>query len=431
MCIRLATSVALLLLPLLLRGAIAENWPGWRGPRGDGTSIDENLPLSWDGTTGENVAWKVKVPGVGHASPIIWKDCVFVVSCLEKSNERVLISLDRKSGKILWQKTVLKSPLETRHKLNSFASSTPATDGKFIYVTFLEVGEKTIPARNVGTPRPCTPGVMVVAAYDFDGNRKWLVKPGEFVSVHGFCSCPVLYKDLVIINGDHDGAGYIVALNKSTGETVWKVDRDHNTRSYVTPIIRKIDGRTQMVLAGSKSIASYDPANGKKHWQIEGPTEQFVASMVYDGKQLYMAAGFPTYHVMAIRPEGMGDVTKTHVNWHVKNVRCYVPSPVVVSEHLLVADDRGTANCFDVATGKRLWQDRLGKHYSASLVTAKGLVFFVDDDGTTKIVRPGAELEIVAENKLGDFCYASPAISDGQIFLRGEEHLFCIGAATE
>jgi outer membrane protein assembly factor BamB len=408
--------------------ARAENWPCWRGPRGDGTSIEQGIPTNWNGQTGENIVWKTAVPGVGHASPIVWEDRIFTVSCLVESQQRILLCFDRRTGQLLWQRTVITSPPETKHNLNSHASGTPATDGHWVYVTFLEVQGDTIAARNVSQQRPVTPGRMVVAAYDFEGNRQWLVRPGEFVSVHGYCSCPVLYEDLVIVNGDHDGDSYIVALNKTTGETVWKVDRLHKTRSYVTPLIREIRGRTQMVLSGSHHIASYDPRNGSLHWQIDGPTEQFVASLVFDGRMFYMAAGFPTYHVMGIRPDGSGNVTRSHVVWHTKDAACYVPSPVVLDGRLFVADDRGTVNCFRADDGVRLWKERMAKHISASLVTAGGLVYLLSDDGIATLVRPADELEIVAENPLGEFCFASPAISQGQIFIRAENHLYCIGA---
>ena len=404
----------------------AENWPGWRGPRGDGSSLEENVPTQWDGTTGKNLLWKTPISGIGHASPIIWQDHVFLVSCLPDKTSRVLVALDRTSGEQLWQRDVLKSPLESKHSLNSRASGTPATDGKLVYVTFLAVGDKKVPAPNVGSERLIFPGQIVVAAYDFDGNQKWEVRPGSFVSAHGFCSSPVLFENLLIINGDHDGESYVVALDKKTGKVVWKTPREHKTRSYVTPIIREIAGRTQMVMSGSMSVVSLDPRTGKHHWTIEGPTEQFVASMVFDGQHFFMSAGFPTYHVMAIRPDGKGDVTDSHIAWHVNNARCYVPSPVVLDGHLLVADDRGTANCFDASTGERYWQARLGNHFSASLMTANGLGYLLADDGTMKLVRPGKELEVVAENPLGENCYASPAISHNSVFIRGEKHLFCI-----
>jgi outer membrane protein assembly factor BamB len=422
----LAISVGLLLAFLNLAVA-GENWPGWRGPRGDGTSLEPNVPLKWDATKGENVAWKVAVPGSGHAQPIIWDDRVFVVACLDETKERVLICFDRATGKTLWQKTVFTGPLETKHSLNSFASSTPVTDGKQVFVSFLEVDGSTIPAPNVGAPRPITPGKMVVAAYDFDGNQKWVERPGEFISAHGYCSSPIIFEDTVIVNGDHDGKSYIVALKRNTGSVAWKLPRAHGIRSYVTPLIREIDGRTQMIFSGSKHIISLNPRDGSQNWKIEGPTEQFVASMVFDGKLLFMAAGFPTYHVMGIRPDGRGDVTDSHVAWHATNAKCYVPSPVVVGEHLFVADDRGTANCFVAATGDRLWQERLGNHFSNSLVTANGLCYLLADDGAMKVVRPGEKLDVVADNPLGERCYSSPAIAHGQFFIRGEKHLFCIG----
>lgn len=407
----------------------AENWPGWRGPRGDGTSLDTNVPISWDGTTGKNIAWKVAVPGEGHASPTIWGNHIFLVTCLLETKERALLALDRRTGKQLWKQTVVTSPLESKHTLNSFASSTPTTDGKLVYVAFLQVDGRTIPAPNVGRPRPITPGEMVVAAYDFEGNRQWMTKPGEFISAHGFCSCPVIFEDLLIVNGDHDGDSYVVALNRATGKTVWKTPRRHKTRSYVTPIIRKINGRHQMVFSGSKCIVSLDPRTGKMLWNVEGPTEQYVASMVYDNEKFYMAAGFPTHHVMAIRPDGKGDITDTqHVAWHTQEVKCYVPSPVLVDNYLIVADDRGTANCFETSKGERLWQGRMGSHFSASLVTAGGLVYFQADNGLTRVVKPGKDMEIVSENELGERAYASPAISNGQFFIRGEKHLYCIGA---
>jgi outer membrane protein assembly factor BamB len=422
----LALSISLLLVSL--NAALAgENWPGWRGPRGDGTSLEPNVPLKWDAIKGENLAWKVAVPGSGHAQPIIWDDRVFLVACLDETKERVLLCLDRATGKTLWQKTVFTGPLETKHSLNSFASSTPVTDGKLVFVSFLEVDGSTIPAPNVGAPRPITPGKMVVAAYDFDGNQKWIERPGEFISAHGYCSSPIIFEDTVIVNGDHDGKSYIVALKRESGKVAWKLPRANGIRSYVTPLIREIDGRTQMIFSGSKHIISLNPRDGSQNWKIEGPTEQFVASMVFDGKLLFMAAGFPTYHVMGIRPDGRGDVTDSHVAWHATNAKCYVPSPVIVGEHLFVADDRGTANCFIAATGDRLWQERLGNHFSNSLVTANGLCYLLADDGAMKVVRPGEKLDVVADNPLGERCYSSPAIAHDQIFIRGEKHLFCIG----
>ncbi|MEZ6125551.1 MAG: PQQ-binding-like beta-propeller repeat protein [Planctomycetaceae bacterium] len=415
------------LFTLVSSVGFSEDWPGWRGPRGDGSSQESDVPTVWNGETGDNIAWKVPIAGVGHSSPIVWQDRIFVTSCLEDEQQRLLICLDRKTGKQIWQKPVVESLLETKHQLNSYASGTPATDGQQVYVTFLVTDGHEVDAPNVGKPRNVTPGEILVAAFNFDGQQLWSAAPGSFTSVHGFCSSPVLYRNLVIVNGDHDGDSYVVALDRSSGEIVWKVSRAHRTRSYCTPIIRHINGKDQLVMSGSKSVVSLDPATGEQIWKIEGPTEQFVASMVFDGSHFYMAAGFPTHHVMSIRPDGAGDVTETHVAWHSTQAKCYVPSPVVIDHFLMVADDRGTANCFDTVSGDRLWQDRMGRHYSASLLSAGGLAYFVADDGITKVVRPGVKPDVVAENPLGEYCFASPAVSQGQLFLRSEKHLFAIG----
>lgn len=401
----------------------AEDWPGWRGPRGDGSSTEAHVPLNWNGVTGENIAWKTPIPGVGHASPIVWQDRVFVTTCVEEQNQRLLLCLDRRSGQVLWQQAVLDAPLEKRHKLNSRASGTPVTDGQLVYVTFLEP--------DFASSNERTPGEMVVAAYNFAGEQQWVKRPGRFASTHGFCSSPVLFEDLLIVNGDHDGDSYIVAMDKVTGETRWKFDRKHKTRSYVTPIIREYAGRTQLMLSGSKCVVSLDPRTGEPQWEMEGPTEQFVASLVDNGKYVFLTAGFPDKHILAIRPDGTGNVTDTHIVWRTTKNCSYVPSPIIAGDYFLVAADEGIASCYHAETGERLWVERMAPHYSASLVTAMGLVYFLADDGRMKIVKPGAEFELIAENELGEACYASPAISQGQLLVRGEQHLFAIGPSAK
>ncbi len=407
--------------------ARAENWPCWRGPRGDGTSHEKSIPVRWDGRRGENIVWKVAVPGKGHASPIVWNDRVFVVSCLEDTQERVLLCLDTVDGTTVWKRTVLKAGLEDKHRLNSFASSTPATDGKIVVVAFFETDGGTTPARNSSSTRPITTGSMVVVAWDFDGNEKWRSVPGPFMSMHGFCTCPVLFEDLVIVNGDHDGDAYLAALDRRDGKVRWKTPRENKTRSYVTPIIRELGGRTQMLLSGSLSVTSYDPRTGKRYWIIDGPTEQFVASLVDDGERIFLTGGFPERHILAIRPDGHGNVTDTHILWRTKRGAGYVPSPIVDGKYFLIVSDNGIGSCFDTASGERFWIERLGPHFSASLVSADGLVHFLSDEGITTVVRPGKKLDIVVQNKLGERCFASPAISSGRIYLRAEKRLYCIG----
>ena len=384
-----------------------ENWPGWRGPRGDGSSLEANLPTKWSAT--ENILWKTPLSGKGHASLAIWEDRMFTVTSLPDTEERVLICMNRISGEILWEEVVLKAPFESLHRLNSRASSTPTTDGKRVYVSFLDE-EK-----------------MFVAAYDFAGNKLWEKRPGVFSSRHGYCASPVLWKETVIVNGDHDGEAYVVALEKASGAVKWKVDRPNKTRSYVVPIIRTIDGRNQLILSGSKSVTSYDPDTGKQHWLIDGPTEQYVASLVYNKGLLFMTAGFPDHHILAIKPDGSGNVTDTHIAWRTTRGCSYVPSPAAVGDYFLVVSDKGIASCFEAETGERHWMERIGQRFSASTINAGGLVYFTSDEGVVTVVKADKAFEVVSENDMGEEIYSSPAVYDGKIYLRGEEHVFCVG----
>ena len=405
---------------------LAANWPGWRGPSGDGTSPEKDIPLKWSST--ENIAWKAAIPGKGHSSPVVWGDRVFLTSCLPEKEQRILLCLDRHTGKIIWTKVVLNPPLETIHPLNSRASGTPATDGQHVFVAFMMADDRKIPAPNVGTPRMITPGKIISAAYDMEGKQKWKITVGDFVSAHGFNTCPVLFEELVIINGDHDGDAYLVALDRKTGKERWRTRRENKTRSYVTPIIREIDGRTQMILSGSLCVASYDPRNGKRHWILDGPTEQFVASVVYNGEYVFVTSGYPERHIVAIRPDGRGNVTDNPVAWRTNRGAAYVPSPIIVGPYLLVVADSGIASCFDAKTGKRHWMERLPGGHSPSTVSADGLVYFTSDRGVKTIVRPGKTFKVIEQNELGEQISASPAISQGQYFLRTHQHLYCIGA---
>ncbi|MEZ6143033.1 MAG: PQQ-binding-like beta-propeller repeat protein [Zavarzinella sp.] len=413
-----AAAFLLGITPMFLFGA---NWPMWRGPQGDGTTTEKNFPIRWDQT--ENVHWKCPIPGKGHSSPIVWENHIFLTTCLETADrkqpmDRQLISIDRTTGKIRWAKTVLKAPSESIHKLNSFASSTPATDGKLVFVTFFD------------NPK------VVIAAYDFDGNEVWRISPGDFESKHGFCSPPILYKDMVIVNCDQDAfrkkkPAYVVALEAATGKERWRIDRPNRIRSYCPPFIHEAAGKMQMVMTGCLTTASYDPDTGKQLWIVDGPTEQFVASMVYSKGMFFLTAGFPTYHVMAIKPDGMGNVTKTHVAWHETKGAGYVPSPVAAKDWIFLVHDDGRASCRDAVTGELKWLERLGKHHSASPVVIGDHVHYTDDDGITYIVKVSDEFEVVRKNPIGESVSASPALADGQIFIRGDKHLWCIGTQVK
>lgn len=433
--------IAILCSILLITANVrAEDWPQWRGPRLDGTSSERNLPRTW--SPGENIAWKTPIPGVGHSSPIVVGGRVFVTTCLvgDKANDkpRLLLCLERSTGSILWQREVCRSPLEPKHKLNSYASSTPASDGKLVYVTFLRSRPMTpddakIDPRlrqSLAAWKTVVPEV-VVAAYDLDGKKAWERVPGRFYSPHGFCSSPILYQDVVIVNADQDATAYIVALDRESGKERWRIDRPNRTRSYCVPLIAEAGGKTQMVLTGSLGVDSYDPASGKHIWHMEGPTEQYVASPVLGSGLFFMTAGYPTYHNWAVRPDGVGDITKSHVVWHEDKTSArkaaYVPSPLAVERWFWMISDQGALSCFEAKTGKRLWMEQLGDHHSGSPVLADGHVYLTDDAGVTYVLKAGGAFELVSRNALGEECYSSPAVSGGSIFVRTARHIWCVG----
>ncbi len=405
------TSLIVLALNLLLPFAQSEDsWPGWRGPRGDGSSLDRKAPLEW--SIENNLVWKTRIPGRGHASPIIWENSIFVLTAIEETSERKLLRINRRTGKPIWARTVLEAPLEVIHHRNTYASSTPATDGKRVFVSFLDQGQ------------------MYVAAYNYRGRKLWEARPGPYNSDHGFCSSPVLWKDKVIFNGDHRKYSYLVALDQKTGEVVWKIERENGTRSYCTPIIRTIEGRNQLIFSGSRCIASYDPDTGERHWIFDGPTKQYVASPVYDGEYVMVTCGHPDKLSIAIDPRGSGNITETHEKWRIYREAAFVPSPITLEDLLFVISDRGKLSCMDTDSGKLHWSEVIGREHGASAISLQGHACFISGKGDMTVIKPGKSIDIVATNKLGESVQASPAIANGQWFIRGSEHLYCIGKAN-
>lgn len=414
----LVGAVAGLLVPTLAvaENKVSENWPAWRGPRGDGTSRETGLPLRWSET--ENVRWKTPIPGTGHSSPVVWEDRIFLTSCIEKTGDRLLLCLSRKDGRILWQKTVLTAPLERKHGENSFASSTPATDGKHLWVAFLQKED------------------MIAACYDLSGNEVWRKSPGKLLSRHGFCSSPILWKNLVILNGDQDAQAYLVALEKETGKEVWRADRPNRTRSYCAPLIVEAAGKTQMVLSGSKCVTSYDPATGKLHWILDGPTEQYVASLVHTRGIFFLTTGFPEYHLMGIRDTAEGNITGTRaIAWHHRKLKelqaSYVPSPVAVGDYFYVVSDKGLLSCYHAETGKLEWSQKLGRRHRSSLVAVDGHLLVSSDEGDTWVVKAGPRFELVAKNRLDEGSYASHAVSHGDLLIRTFGHVYCLSVNSK
>ena len=400
------------ILTLLIVNSIsvtqAQNWPNFRGPNGDGTSIETNLPTRWDSRT--NVVWKSPVPGLGHSSPIIWEDKLFITTALSETQEKLLLCYDCKSGHLLWQKTVIKSTFENKHNHNSYASGTPATDGTLIYLSFLDGDD------------------VVVAAYDFTGKQIWLQRPGKFSSPHGYSCSPALFEDKVFINGSSQGTPFVAALSKTDGQTIWKVSHENPTHSFSMPIFREMSGKMQMIFLGNKEFASYDPDDGSKYWFVDGPSLDFAASPVYNEKTglILISSAWPQRYLLAIKPDGTGNVTQSHVVWRTSEGAYYVPSPVCTDDYLFSTMTNGRVYCTEIATGKILWTEDMGKQYS-SPVLADGLVYMPNDEGMITVIKPGPTFDPIARNSIGERMNASPAISNGKIYLRGYKHLFCIG----
>ncbi len=404
------TKIVLSLVIIIASSVVqAQNWPNWRGPNGDGTSVETNLPTKWDSVT--NVIWKSPVPGVGHSSPIVWEDRLFTLTALTDTNEKVLLCYNSENGDLLWQRTVVKSPFVRKHSDNSYASGTPATDGTLVYLSFLE-GED-----------------VVVAAYDFSGNKVWQSRPGTFSSPHGFSCSPVLYNDKVIINGNSKGDSFLAALSKTNGKTIWLLPQDNPAHSFSTPIFHEMDGKMQMIFGGNKEISSYNPEDGSRYWFVEGPSEDFCSTPVYNVKHglVIISSAWPQRHLLAIKPDGSGNVTNSHVMWQTKEGAVYVPSPICTDDYLFTTMTNGKMYCKNVETGETLWIEDLGKQYS-SAVLANGLVYMPNDEGVVTIIQPGPVFKVISQNHIGERMNASPAICNGNIYLRGDKHLYCISS---
>jgi outer membrane protein assembly factor BamB len=402
--------IFILLFSVIIPNTHAQNWPGWRGPNGDGTSSETNLPTRWD--SNNNILWKVPVPGFGYSSPIVWEDKLFMTTADSETREKILLCYDSENGDLLWRVTVLNTPLENKHNDNSYASGTPVTDGTYVFVSFLDGQD------------------VVVAAYDFTGKQMWLKRPGQFYSPHGYSCSPVLYEDKVIINGNSKGRGdsFVAALSRADGITIWKVQHEKDTHSYSTPVFMEISGKVQMIYCGNQEIASYNPDNGSKYWFVNGPSEDFCSTPVYHEKSglVIVSSAWPKRILVGIKPDGQGDVTESHIAWKSTRGAVYVPSPVCTHDYLFTTMTNGMVHCIDPATGNILWAKDLGRQYS-SPVLADGLVYMPNDDGVITVIKPGPEFEYIAQNHIGEGMHASPAISNGKIYLRGFKHLFCIG----
>lgn len=393
----------------------AHDWPWWRGPSRDGVvRNDMAAPREWSAE--KNIAWTCPIPGRGNGSPIVVGQQIILATSDEAVGSQSLLAFDRRSGKQLWSTVVHPSGAMRKNNRSTGASATPACDGQSIYINF------------------ANQDAIVTTALSLSGQQLWQTKVTDYQVHQGYGSSPALYSDLVLVSGDTKGGGAIVGLRRDNGKLVWKRERP-SAPNYSSPIILKIDGRDQLLMTGCDLVTSLDPLTGNTFWETEGATTECVTSTVTDGEHIFSSGGYPKNHISAIRaslslPEG-----KSRIAWENKD-RVYVPSLLIKDRYLFGVLDAGIAKCWEAATGKETWKERLSGDFSASPVLVGDTIYATNETGETFLLTADSDgTKQLAKNKLGDEVLATPTFSRGQIFMRianivdnqREEQLVCIG----
>ena len=392
--------------------AEAENyWSQWRGPSGQGLVTGTNYVDRWSAT--ENVRWRTAVPGLGHSSPIVWKDHLFITTSREGGAKVSMLAYDRRTGKLRWETTVPSSGVEHIYPKNSHASATPVTDGQFVYASF---------------------GTHGLAAFDFTGTLVWHRDFGELNNYHGSAGSPVLYKDRLFLYQDHRGtstlSSFVAAFDAKTGKTIWWRDRAETT-GWGTPIVITTGTRDELIVSSMRKVYAYDPASGADLWTVSGNTVEVIPTPVV-GHGLVFAASGRAGPTLAIRPGGSGDVTGSHVAWTSPRGSPFVPSSLVHGELLYQINDmQSILTVLRAKTGELIYQERLGiatrEGFSSSPVVVGNKIFFTNDDGQTFVVEAGTTFRLHHVNELGARVLASPALVDGTWYWRTDKELLAIG----
>jgi outer membrane protein assembly factor BamB len=410
--------VGRLLIPLLAFLAslqvAAEDWPQFRGPTGQGHSSERGLPVEWSET--KNVAWKVPVRGLGWSSPVVANGRVWLTAAVPERTGRGrtpqslrVYAFDATDGRQLVDSEIVRlANPRYQHPKTNFASPTPIVDGDRVYVHF---------------------GADGTAAVDLSGKVLWKTTL-PFESQHGASGSPALYRDLLIVSCDgNPDEAYVVALDTRTGKERWRAQRRQpRDQAYTTPLVIRVGEQDQIVSAGAYRAAAYDPATGRELWRVayeDGFSN--VPRPVFGQGLVFIATGFNEPTMIAVRPDGSGDVTRTHVAWTLRRGAPFTPSPILVGQELYVVSDTGILTVVDAQTGKVHGQQRLGGNYSASPVFADGRLYFQSEEGTTTVAAPGPVVRPLAVNQLDGLMLASLAVSNGALFVRTDTHLYRIG----
>jgi len=384
----------------------AAEWPEFRGPTGQGLSEAASPPLTWNET--ENIAWKKATSGLGWSSPAVADGKIWFTAASEQGRSLRALALDVATGDTLHDVEILRlESVDSIHSKNSHASPTPIVADGRVYVHF---------------------GARGTAALDAsEASLLWRNTEHAYKDVHGSGGSPVLAGDLLIINCDGADRQFVVALDKDSGRTVWASPRGKARMAFATPLlIHPPGGGPQVVSPGADRTVSYDPSDGREIWSISYDGFSNVPRPVYAHGLVYIVTGFYRPAVHAVRPDGNGDVTSTHVAWSRSRGAPLTPSPVVVGDEFYMVNDKGIATCLDARTGEEVWQERLPGAYSTSPVAADGRIYFLNETGEATVIRAGREFEKLASNKIDGRTFASLAFSDGAIFLRSDTHLYRI-----
>jgi outer membrane protein assembly factor BamB len=421
-------------------------WPQWRGPGGQGISTEKNLPTEWsaagDGKPAVNIKWKTEIPGRGHSSPIVAGGLIFLTTSIKgqevpgrkapvhldfqkqpgylhpdavdvqfKHTLKVL-AVEAKTGKVAWERTAYDGVMfDDRHRKNTYASPTMATDGERVFAFFESLG---------------------LYAYDVTGTLAWKKDLGPIIKAGlGPGTSPIVYQDLVILQCDQEmGDGsFLIGLNRKTGAEVWRAARD-NRRSWATPLLIRSGERDELIASGAETVIAYDPATGKELWRSEGTRSHPIPSPVATKGLVFLTAGSQAKVVLAMRPGASGD-SKEAVVWRYNKGAAYVPSPIAVGDYLYLLSDTGLMTCIDAVTGERKYEGGrppVPATFTASPIAFDDKILLTSEDGDTFVVKAGPVHEIVRTNSVGEPVYASPAVADGTIYIRGEQHLFAISS---
>lgn len=407
------------LFTLSLASASAENWPQWRGPLLNGVSGEKNLPVKW--STEENITWKLPLPAWSGSTPIIWNETIFL-NVADTDNQLYLWAVNRNQGSVLWKRLLGGGNVKMRKQ--NMSSPSPVTDGRNVWVMT---------------------GTGMLKCFDFSGKEIWArdiqKEYGRFGLNWGYASSPLLYDNALFVPVLHgmktDDPSYLLRIEAKTGKTVWKIERPtpavmESPDAYITPALLRRGNQVEIILSGGDCVTGHDPATGKELWRAYGlnpnnnPYNRVVNSPVVLGDLVFAGSRGNPY--LAVRSGGRGDVTSSHVAWRFANGPD-VPTPVTDGKYLYIVRDNGVVFCLDAKTGAEIYgQQRLKSGtYSSSPVLADGKIYITNEEGLTSVFTAGEKFQILAENPLNDYCLSSPAISNGQIFIRTGAHLFCIG----